>query len=204
LRLPYEVIVVDDGSGDHTMCEAMRYKTIVLSNGENKGKGYSIRKGFQYAQGNIIVTIDSDGEHKPKEIPDLLNPIFNGTDIVAGSRFLGNQGQVTAKLNQIGNFLFNVTIMALTRKRITDSQTGFRAMKRSVFEKLSLESDGYEIDTEITVKGLRNGFRFREMPITCERRKYSISKLKLLSDGTKILKTILKANFSKIEHDVLS
>ena len=95
--------------------------------------------------------------------------------------------------------MFNIAIMTLTGKRVTDSQTGFRAMKRDVLEKLNLESDGFEIETEITVKSLRNDFVFQEKPISCERGKYRISKLKLLSDGRKILKTILKANIEELK-----
>ena len=160
-----------------------------------------MRKALLYARGDIIVTIDADGEHKPKEIPDLINPLLGGADIVSGSRFLGNQSEVTTRLNMIGNNFFNVAIMTLTGRQITDSQTGFRAIRRDVMDELNLESDGYDIETEITVKGLRNGFVFKEVPVTCERRKHSLSKLKLLSDGTRILKTILKASFSQIEHD---
>lgn len=200
LDIPYEIIVVDDGSTDKTGQIASTHKAIVLSNKINYGKGYALRRAFQHASGDIIVTIDSDGEHKPKEIPDLIEPLFNGTDIVAGSRFLGSQRGATTKLNTVGNFLFNTTIMVLTGKVVTDSQTGFRAIKRQVLETLNLESDGYEIEAEITVKGLRNGFVFRETPITVERRKYNLSKLKVLSDGTRILSTILKAKFSKIKH----
>ena len=200
LDLPYEIIVVDDGSTDKTGQIASTHKAIVLSNKKNYGKGYALRRALQHATGDIIVTIDSDGEHKPKEIPDLIEPLFNGTDIVAGSRFLGSQGRATTHLNVIGNFLFNAAIMTLTGKFVTDSQTGFRAIKRNVLERLNLESDGYEIEAEITVKGLKNGFSFKETPITVERRKYNVSKLKLLSDGTRIMKTILKAKFAKINH----
>ncbi|NWF86282.1 glycosyltransferase family 2 protein [Candidatus Bathyarchaeota archaeon] len=191
LGMAYEIIVVDDGSIDHTREIASRHNVTVVSNGKNQGKGYALRKGFQHAQGDIIVTIDADGSHNPKEIPDLINPLFNGTDIVAGSRFLGQEKDHTSKLHIVGNYLINMTIMILTRKKITDSQTGLRAFKKDFLQKTNFASYGYEIETEITVKGLKNGFAFQEIPISCKRRKYNVSNLRILSDGFKILKTIL-------------
>jgi glycosyltransferase involved in cell wall biosynthesis len=198
LGMPYEIIVVDDGSTDDTRQIASRYKVTVLSNGKNRGKGYALRRGFRCATGDIVVTIDADGAHNPKEITDLVYPLFNGVDIVAGSRFLGRGRGSTPRLNRLGNFVFNVTIMVLTGRGLTDSQTGFRAFRKEVLQRLDLESVGYEIETEITVKGLKNGFVFQEKPISCEKRKYRVSKLNVLSDGMKILRTIFEANFTKI------
>lgn len=197
LNLPYEIIFVDDGSTDKTGLIASFFKVSIITNKKNRGKGYSLKKALQHAHGDIIVTIDSDGEHKPKEIAPLLDAVVNGMDIAAGSRFLNTQSAVTTKLNQIGNHLFNLAIMSLTGKRVTDSQTGFRVIKREVLEKLNLQSDGYEIETEITVKGLRSGFAFKELPITVERRRFGASKLKLISDSKRIFGTILTTSFSR-------
>lgn len=201
LRVFYEIIVVDDGSTDNTKNVASAHKAKVISNGKNHGKGYAVRKAFRQARGEIILTIDADGEHKPKEIPQLLYPLYNGVDIVAGSRFMGKGKDFTTKLNQIGNKLLNLVILITTGKYVTDSQTGFRAFKRSFLRQVSLESNGYEIETEITVKGLRNGFKLEEIPIFCERRESGKSKLKIAFDGIKIMNTILRSSFTPIIHD---
>lgn len=79
----------------------------------------------------------------------------------------------------------------MTGSYVADSQTGFRVLKRRVCDSLCSESDGYEVETEITLKSLRNGFSFREVPIGVRRREFRKTRIRLLSDGRKIIQTIL-------------
>lgn len=193
LGLPYEIIVVDDGSIDRTRENASNYKVKVLFNERNMGKGYALRRGFRSARGNIIITMDADGSHDPKEIPLLIKPALEGADMVAGSRFLGGQKGYTSKLHILGNKIINMIIMVMTRKMITDSQTGLRAIRREALKKISLDSNGFEIETEITVKMLKNGFRLQEIPIDCKKREQGRSRIRTLHDSIKIFKTIVKS-----------
>jgi glycosyltransferase involved in cell wall biosynthesis len=195
LNLPYEVIVINDGSNDKTKHYASNNGAKLISYLTNRGKGYAVRKGLANAKGQILVTIDADGSHRPDEIPKLIKPLLHGADVVIGSRFLKAHGKVTTKLHTLGNHLFNTLILLLTKKKITDSQTGFRAFKRKTIRDIKLFSNGYEIETELTVKTLKNGFKIQEEPISCDPRKSGQSKLDPLRDGLTILKTILKANF---------
>jgi len=193
LEVPYEIVVVDDGSTDKTRWLASRYKVKLLNNGTNQGKGYALRKGFRGASGDILITMDGDGSHRPEDIRELLAPLLHGADVVIGSRLIGKREKGSIKrLHILGNHLFNVLIMLLTRKRITDSQSGFRAYKKEVIDKIRIVSNGYDVETELTIKALKKGFVVREKPVTCEKRKAGYTKLSFASDGFKILKAILK------------
>jgi glycosyltransferase involved in cell wall biosynthesis len=199
-HIPFEVIVVDDSSSDRTYGEALRCGAIVLRNDRTSGKGCCLRRGLEKARGDLIVTIDSDGEHLPKDIIRLLGHALGGVDVVCGSRFLNGSSNFTSRIHLVGNQIFNIVILILTGKRVTDSQTGFRVLKRKVIDTLRLESDGFEIETEITVKSLRNGFSFKEVPININRREYGISRVRMLSDGRKILQRILTSILTDVSH----
>lgn len=194
LKNPYEILVVDDGSTDETSSLARKKRAIVIKMQKNRGKGFALRKAFQQATGDILITMDADGSHRPEEIPRLVTPLFNGIDVATGARFNGEMHKgSTKKLHVMGNHIFNLIIMILTRKRITDSQTGFRAFKKSVMKEIKLFSNGYEVETELTIKTLKNGFTFCETPVVFEKRKNGISRINPLFDGLKIMATMLKA-----------
>jgi glycosyltransferase involved in cell wall biosynthesis len=196
-RLPYEVIVVDDGSTDQTRTRAQHRSVTLLTNGKNQGKGSALKRGFTHATGAIVITIDADGSHDPADIKKLLTPALNGADVVIGSRFANGQGNhATKKLHLIGNHLINLVIRVLTGKHITDSQTGFRALKREVIQEIRIASQGYQVETELTVKSLKNGNHVQEVPIRISPRADGASHLCPLRDGLKIFKTIMESSIN--------
>ena len=194
--LKHEIIVVDDCSADRSLEFSKRRGVKVFSLKNHMGKGYALRAGFAKAKGEIITTIDSDGSHRPEELPRLLAPILQGkADLVIGSRYLSQKPVVAKKLNVAGVRLFNFLIKILTRAGVSDSQSGYRVMKASVLRDMRFNSSGYEIESEMLVKTARRGFRVREVPISFEQRTYGTSRLDPIVDGFKILLSIVLSYF---------
>ncbi len=194
IGLNYEIIVVDDRSYDRSLTAARERKIRVYTLKEHLGKGYALRAGFAKAKGDIIVTIDSDGSHWPEELHEVLAPVLAGkADMVIGSRYMNHKRVEARKLNKFGVRIFNYLIQLFTGTIITDSQSGYRAMKRGVLEKQKLKSGEYEIESEMLVKTAKAGFRVSEVPITFEQRTYGRSGVDPMVDGSKILFSIFMA-----------
>jgi len=190
----YEIIVVDDCSADRSLEISKSHSVKVFSLKTHMGKGYTLRAGFAKAKGEIITTIDSDGSHRPEELPQLLTPILqNKADLVIGSRYSSRKPVVAKKLNFAGVRLFNFLIKILTRADFSDSQSGYRVMKASVLRNVRLKSSGYEIESEMLVKTVQQGFRVTEVPISFEQRTCGTSQLDPMADGFKILFSIVLA-----------
>jgi glycosyltransferase involved in cell wall biosynthesis len=196
IGLPFEIIVVDDCSQDRSLEMAKKHNSKTYSLKEHLGKGYVLRAGFAKAKGDLIVTIDSDGSHRPEELKEVLTPILeNKVDLVIGSRYLNHKPVAARKLNAFGVRIFNYLIEIFTGVTVTDSQSGFRAMKREVLEKQKLYAREYEIESEMLVKTVKAGFRVAEVPISFEQRTYGHSGVDPLWDGSKILYSIMLARF---------
>jgi glycosyltransferase involved in cell wall biosynthesis len=194
LGFNYEIIVVDDCSVDRSLEFSKSPGVKVFSLKMHMGKGYALRAGFVKAKGEIITTIDSDGSHRPEELSRLLTPVLkNKSDLVIGSRYLGQTPVAAKKLNAAGVRLFNFLVKILTGAAVSDSQSGYRVMKSAVLKGMHLKSGGYEIESEMLVKTARRGFRVLEVPISFEQRTYGTSRLDPMVDGFKILLSIVLA-----------
>lgn len=194
IGLVYEIIVVDDHSYDKSLEVAKNHGAKLFTLKQHLGKGYALRAGFAKAKGDIIITIDSDGSHRPEELSRVLTPVIkNNVDLVIGSRYLNQKNVASKKLNAFGVRIFNLLIQSLTGTAISDSQSGYRAMKRQVLIKQRLKSGGYEIESEMLVKTAKDGFRVAEVPISFEQRTYGRSGVDPLVDGSKILLSIVLA-----------
>jgi glycosyltransferase involved in cell wall biosynthesis len=197
LGFKHEIIVVDDCSTDRSLEFSKSQNVKVISMNEHMGKGYALRVGFAKAKGEIITTIDSDGSHRPEELPRLLTPLLQDkADLVIGSRYLHQKPVATRKLNALGVRLFNILIRVIARAEVSDSQSGYRVMKTEILRNMRLKSTEYEIESEMLVKTARQGFRVSEVPITFEQRTYGRSRLDPVVDGFKILLSIVSAYFA--------
>jgi len=191
------IIVCDDGSTDKTREIIDKLGVTVKRHPKRLGKGAALKTLFDVAKdlnADIIVTLDADGAHFPEEVTYLLKPILKsnpGADVVIGSRFANHTRGNVSTLNYAGNRFFNILTYLLTGRRLTDTQSGFRAFKRKFLNDIIIHSNGYEAESEITIKAIRYGYKIVEVPIKCGKN-YRASKLHSFRDGLRIFVTIIK------------
>jgi dolichol-phosphate mannosyltransferase len=178
-----EILVVDGRSTDRTREIAHELDCrVILDNGVGKGDG--IRCALKAAEGDIVLFIDADGSHEAKDIPKLLKPIIEGkADMVVASRFRGGSdefvGDIEKLLRIVGSNIITTCINYRFGIWLTDSQNGFRAIKREVGLKLDLKENITTIEQEMTIKCLKKGYRIVEVPSHEYARRCGDSKIKL-------------------------
>jgi dolichol-phosphate hexosyltransferase len=180
---PYadEILVIDGHSLDRTREIAVEHGArVVLDHG--KGKGEALRMAFDEAAGDIVVFIDADGSHEPKDIPAMVAPILAGrADMVVGSRGKGGSDELHGTLEQliryVGSQLIMLAINYRWNVRLTDSQNGFRAIRKDVGKRLGLTSNLTTIEQEMLMKALKRGFRVTEIASHEYERRWGKSKV---------------------------
>jgi glycosyltransferase involved in cell wall biosynthesis len=143
-----DIIVVNDGSTDHTADEARASGAVVIDLPFNLGYGAALQTGFKYALGkgySFAVQMDADGQHDPSSIPVIIKPVIHDeVDVVIGSRFLGDNDYKAPVIRRIGMVFFALITRLVTNKRITDPTSGYQAINRKVMELFA--SDMYPAD----------------------------------------------------------
>ena len=173
------IIVVDDGSSDNTQEKAKIAGTIALRHKINRGQGAATKTGIEAAKllkADIIVTIDGDGQHDPKDIEKLIKPILqNHCDVVLGTRLQNPKGMPWYKIiaNKVGNF-FTWYLFGLW---VSDSQSGFRAYSHHAAEIINTRGDRYEYASEILYEIKNYKLKFKEIPIAVRYTEYSMGKI---------------------------
>ena len=175
------IIVVDDGCKDNTAKEAQSAGAIVINHPINRGKGAATQTGIDAAKllnADIIVTMDSDGQHNPKDIQKLVEPIEKKkANVVIGSRFLGNEKDMPKSrimMNKIGNIVTYIFFGAMS----TDSQSGFRAYSNKAANSVYSYMDRYEFESEMLGHIRAAKLKMIEVPIKVIYTEHSLNKYK--------------------------
>lgn len=184
-----EILVVDDGSTDDSAKICQQHDIRVVSHPQPLGNGAAIKAGAREAKGDIIVFMDSDGQHQPDDIQLLLNKLEEGYDMVVGARHSSTHAS-TKRL--IGNTIFNKLASFMTGQKIEDLTSGFRAVRAKHFKKfLYLLPNGFSYPTTSTMAFFRSALPVAYIPIHAGKRDGK-SKIKLLKDGLRFFIIILK------------
>ena len=184
-----EIIVVNDGSTDKTAEVCTSHKIKLVTHNYSKGNGAAIKSGARTAKNDIIIFMDADGQHKPEDIPRLLEKLEEGHDMVIGARHISTHA---TSLRLLGNMVYNKLASYMTGHKIEDLTSGFRAVKKDKFNKfLYLLPNGFSYPTTSTMAFFRSGYSVAYIPINALQREGK-SHINLLKDGIKFFTIILK------------
>ena len=198
LPLDLELIAVDDGSSDGTdkVLGALSDSTVrIVTHAANRGKGAAIRSGLALARGDVVLIQDADLEYDPEDWPKLLDPLLRGkAQVVYGSRFTGERKNMLP-LHWIGNRFLSLVTNVLYSSTLSDMETCYKLFDRRVLEGLTVESDRFDFEPEITAKVLRRGYRIYEVPISYAGREVSEGKKITWRDGFGALRALVRYRF---------
>lgn len=161
-----KVIVVDDGSTDESAAEAKKTNAEVIVLPKNSGKANALKTAFSRCKGyDVVVMLDGDAQHPPEEIPSLIKCI-ESNDLCIGSRFYSDWSTMPFA-SKLSNKIASLFISFLAGQKITDPQSGFRAMRLEKLEKLELKAERYAVEHIMILESARKKFKIAEVPIPC-------------------------------------
>ena len=199
-----DVVVVDDGSTDRTAAVASAHGAHVVRLPFNLGIGGAVQTGFKYALEHgfdVAVRVDGDGQHDPKQLARLLEPLLAGeADLVVGSRFSAETGYRSTAARRIGIRLLAWIVSLLVRQRVTDTTSGFQAVNRLGIQLFAADYPHDYPEVEATVMLFKHRLRLKEVPVRMRERvggRSSITALRSIYYMTKVLLAIFVAVFRR-------
>lgn len=199
VEVVYEIIVVDDCSTDGSREIAQGLAddmTRVVLHHRNMGKGAALRTGFRHATGDIVLIQDADLEYDPGQYTKLILPIIEGkADVVYGSRFVsGDYRRVLYFWHMVGNNFLTLLSNMLTNLNLSDMETCYKAFRKEVLDRITIEENRFGFEPEITAKISKLDVRVYETGISYSGRTYKDGKKIGWKDGFSALRCILKYN----------
>lgn len=184
-----EIIIVDDGSTDNTREVAGEYGVRVIRHPYSMGDGAAIKSGARAARNPILLFMDGDGQHKPEDIPKLLQTLYNGHAMAVGARSVKSQASAG---RYVANKIYNLLASYMTGQKVGDLTSGFRAVHADKFKEfLSLLPNGFSYPTTITMAFFRSGYPVAYVPIEAPQREGK-SHINPIRDGIRFLMVIFK------------
>ncbi len=191
------VVVVDDSSSDATAVVAERAGAMVVHHAQNCGAGAATMTGIEAARAmgaEVIVTLDADEQHDPRDIPSLLQPVLTDrADIVFANRF-GQKNHIPF-IRRFFNAVGNLVTFATTGRWVNDSQCGFKVFGPRAVREVSIRMSGYEFCTELVRETVQRQWRVAEVPIKVLYSQYTLAKGQSFANGVKTALRILLRSF---------
>lgn len=195
-----QIICVDDCSSDGTadILRAMKAAgtiDVLIFHEVNRGKGAAIRTALAASTGNVVIVQDADLEYDPSDWPTMLEPIVDGrADAVFGSRFLGGPHRVLYYWHSVGNTVFTLLSNMLTNLNLTDMETCYKAIRGEIARSLTLTSNRFGFEPEVTAQLAKAKVRIFEVPISYSGRTYAEGKKIGWKDGVAAIWHIIRFN----------
>ena len=200
LPVTLQIVAVDDGSSDGSdkVLGALEDSTVrVLRHEKNQGKGAAIRTGMAEARGDLVLIQDADLEYDPNDWPRLIEPVLRGkARVVYGSRFTGERKNMLP-LHWMGNRLLSLLTNVLYSSTLSDMETCYKLFDAQVLEGLTIVSNRFDFEPEITAKILRRGHRIYEVPISYAGREPDEGKKITWRDGFGAMRALIKFRFTR-------